>query len=577
MDNKQTSFHDILTNKNLNNINIPQNTTGLPGENILDDIVLNVEPSSLSSNEINNIIKNNLSNVEQNSFEDMGECPYSHKKGNISSCPFMNTQNRELKNTRFEYHYEVPLPETIQDFRFNIMNYNKEGIEKSKILRKMPKHLRNTIFIKNKRIEEIRKKEFPVIFLICEEMKEKAYNFYEAKKFNEALNIFYIMYSLFKWVVIKDPKKREEFLDKYDFHSENSLLDDDIEIRRLNTNKDNNYEESGFKSYLINILKGICYCYMNMRHYSEAVKCMDEAMAYVLMSRGEVLFRRAQAIMYNKFSKLNELNQAQVDLCQAKMFRKIDLINEHIKDIEDLINEKKFRKVGYIKALFNQTNYAINVITKKNLNVKDHIYQSYDDIYFGAKIVEEMKDTFKSSIKFYQDKLREKEKNEKNDKISKSQKDYNSFLNEYDKFYDFYNEFSFYMNLQVTNIDKEILNKLDKSDKDTIKRIKKEETMNLLFKDFRLKKAQEIYDNMDWNMTMWKYCFEVVNEREKKLKEERRLRNKENEANFIKKLMNGPLSNTQHAVATFLFAIITLLTIGLYAMYFSDKYNQGLK
>ena len=574
MESKQTSFHDILSNQNFN-LNTPQNSMSLPGENILDDVVLNVEPSSLSSNEINTIIKNNLLNIEQNS-EEIAECPYSHKKGKISGCPFMNAQNRELKNSKFEYHYEVPMPETIQDFRFNIMNYTKEGIEKSKFLRKMPKHLRNTIFIKNKRIEDIRNKEFPVIFLICEEMKEKAYNFYESKKYNEALNIFNIMYSLFKWVVIKDQKKREDFLNKYDFQKENSLLDEEIEIRRLNTNKDNSYEESGFKSYLINILKGICYCYMNMRYYSEAVKCMDEAMSYVLISRGEVLFRRAQAIMYNKFSKLNDLNQAQVDLCQAKMFKKIDLINEHIKDIEDLINEKKYRKVGYIKNLFSQTSYAINIINKKNLNVKDHIYASYDDIYFGAKIVEEMKDTFNTSIKFYQDKLRENEK-DKNEKISKSQKDYLSFLDEYDKFFDFYNEFSFYMNLQVTNIDKEILDKLDKSDKDLIKKIKKDETANLLFKDFRLKRAQEIYDNMDWNMSMWKFCFDIVNEREKKLKEERRLKNKENEATFIKKLMQGPLSNTQHAIATFLFAIITLLTIGLYAMYFNDKYNQGLK
>ena len=571
MKGQQTSFQDILSNKNYT-INSLKPMIDLPGEKILDDIVLNVEPSSLSSNEINNIIKNNL---EQNSYEEMIECPYTHKKGRISGCPFMNAQNRDLKNSRFEYHYEVPLPESIQDFRFNIMNYTKEGIEKSKILRNMPKHLRNTIFIKNKKIEQIRNKEFPVIFLICEEMKEKAYNFYESKKFNEALNIFNIMYSLFKWVVIKDPKKREEFLDKYDFQKENILLDEEIEIRRLNTKKENNYEESGFKSYLISILKGICYCYMNMRHYSEAVKCMDEAMSYVLISRGEVLFRRAQAIMYNKFSKLKDLNQAQVDLCQAKMFRKIDLINEHIKDIEDLIYEKKYRKVGYIKELFSQTNYAINVINKKNLNVRDHIYQSYDDIYFGAKIVEEMKDTFISSIKFYQDKLKENEK-QKNE-MSISQKDYNMFLDEYDKFFDFYNEYSFYINLQVTNIDKEILDKLDKNDKDTIKKIKKDETMNLLFKDFRLKKAQDIYDNMDWNMTMWKFCFDIVNEREEKLKEEKRLRDKENEVAFIKKLINGPLSGTQQAIATFLFALITLLTIGLYAIYSNDKYNQGLK
>ena len=565
MSNKQASFSTILSNNDESN-----NIHELPGQNILDDVVLNVSsPPPLTQEEINNILKN------QTDLSEMTECPVSHKKGNISSCPFMNSQNKDLRNTKFEYHYEVPLPETIQDFRFNITNYSKEGIENSKILRNMPRHLRNTIFIKNDKVEQLRKREFPVLFLLCEEMKEKAYKLYESKKYIEALNLYNVMYSLFKWVVIKDPKKREAFLTNYDFKEENNLYDKDIEIRRINTNKENDYEESGFKAYLINILKGICYCYMNMRHYSEAVKCMDEAMSYVLVSRGEVLFRRAQAIMYNKFSELKELNQAHADLCQAKMFKKIELINEHMKDLENLIKEKKYRKFANVKSLFNQTNYAMNVITTKNLDVRDHIYHSYDDIYFGAKIVEEMKDTFSSSIKFFQGKLKEKKKEKNN--INKSEKDYKEFLEDYDKFYDFYNEYSFYINLTVVNLDKEILDKLDDNDKDTIKQIKKNETMNLLFKDFRLKKAQEIYDNMDWNMTIWKYCFDIVNEREKKLKEERRLKNKENEVNFIKKLMQGPLSNTQHAVATFLFAFITLLTIGLYAMYFSDKYNQNLK
>ena len=565
MSNKQASFSTILSNNDESN-----NIHELPGQNMLDDVVLNVSsPPPLTQEEINNILKN------QTDLSEMTECPVSHKKGNISSCPFMNSQNKDLRNTKFEYHYEVPLPETIQDFRFNITNYSKEGIENSKILRNMPRHLRNTIFIKNDKVEQLRKREFPVLFLLCEEMKEKAYKLYESKKYIEALNLYNVMYSLFKWVVIKDPKKREAFLTNYDFKEENNLYDKDIEIRRINTNKGNDYEESGFKAYLINILKGICYCYMNMRHYSEAVKCMDEAMSYVLVSRGEVLFRRAQAIMYNKFSELKELNQAHADLCQAKMFKKIELINEHMKDLENLINEKKYRKFANVKSLFNQTNYAMNVITTKNLDVRDHIYHSYDDIYFGAKIVEEMKDTFSSSIKFFQGKLKEKKKEKNN--INKSEKDYKEFLEDYDKFYDFYNEYSFYINLTVVNLDKEILDKLDDNDRDTIKQIKKNETMNLLFKDFRLKKAQEIYDNMDWNMTIWKFCFDTVNEREKKLKEEQRKKNKDNKLTSLKKLISNPLSNTQHAIATFLFAIITLLTIGLYAMYFNDKYNQDLK
>ena len=565
MSNKQASFSTILSNNDESN-----NIHELPGQNMLDDVVLNVSsPPPLTQEEINNILKN------QTDLSEMTECPVSHKKGNISSCPFMNSQNKDLRNTKFEYHYEVPLPETIQDFRFNITNYSKEGIENSKILRNMPRHLRNTIFIKNDKVEQLRKREFPVLFLLCEEMKEKAYKLYESKKYIEALNLYNVMYSLFKWVVIKAPKKREAFLTNYDFKEENNLYDKDIEIRRINTNKENDYEESGFKAYLINILKGICYCYMNMRHYSEAVKCMDEAMSYVLVSRGEVLFRRAQAIMYNKFSELKELNQAHADLCQAKMFKKIELINEHMKDLENLIKEKKYRKFANVKSLFNQTNYAMNVITTKNLDVRDHIYHSYDDIYFGAKIVEEMKDTFSSSIKFFQGKLKEKKKEKNN--INKSEKDYKEFLEDYDKFYDFYNEYSFYINLTVLNLDKEILDKLDDNDRDTIKQIKKNETMNLLFKDFRLKKAQEIYDNMDWNMTIWKFCFDTVSEREKKLKEEQRKKNKDNKLTSLKKLISNPLSNTQHAIATFLFAIITLLTIGLYAMYFNDKYNQDLK
>ena len=58
MKSKQTSFHEILTNKNFN-LDSPRPMIDLPGEKMLDDIVLNVEPSSLTSNEINTIIKNN--------------------------------------------------------------------------------------------------------------------------------------------------------------------------------------------------------------------------------------------------------------------------------------------------------------------------------------------------------------------------------------------------------------------------------------------------------------------------------------------------------------------------------------
>ena len=121
MNNKQASFSTILSN---NISEFPNKINELPGENMLDDVVLDVSsPSPLTKEQINSLLKN------ESELNEMTECPVTHKKGNISSCPFMNSQNRELKNSKFEYHYEVPLPETIQDFRFNESNYSEEGIE----------------------------------------------------------------------------------------------------------------------------------------------------------------------------------------------------------------------------------------------------------------------------------------------------------------------------------------------------------------------------------------------------------------------------------------------------------------
>ena len=56
--------------------------------------------------------------------------------------------------------------ETVRDFYFNQINYTKDKLKEATWVRNMPNYLRNTLFIKNKKIEEIRKKEYSVIFLI---------------------------------------------------------------------------------------------------------------------------------------------------------------------------------------------------------------------------------------------------------------------------------------------------------------------------------------------------------------------------------------------------------------------------
>ena len=94
--NPQASFSSILS-LNENNITEISNNADIPGQNILDDVILKVKnPPPLSQEQINEILNNNNININEEV-----ECPYSHKRGKISGCPFMNSINNELKNSKF--------------------------------------------------------------------------------------------------------------------------------------------------------------------------------------------------------------------------------------------------------------------------------------------------------------------------------------------------------------------------------------------------------------------------------------------------------------------------------------------
>ena len=553
MKSNQQGFKDLINQVKSNKISsdipltIPKE---LPGQNILNDTLLNVN---------DNIDPPALPTMDSFNENDISECPYTHKKGKISGCPFLNAANTEISSNKFEYHYEINIPESIFDFRFNALNYSTENYEKAKWLREMPKHLRNTLMIQNEKIVSIREKEYSVIFLTCEEIKQKAHQLYKEKQYEKALGVYNIIYGILKWLSFKDKEKGEKFIKKFDFSKDSGIIDDDIELRRINTDPNYSYEEGSYKTYVINILKGLAYCYMNLRHYSEAEKCMDEALGYSKASKPDILLRRAQSIMYNKFSPVEKLEKALNDLKEAQTLKKDDkMIDDHLSELMSLINEKKYRKVGNIKKLLDEVLYAYNVIKKKNLNVHDHIYQNYDDIHFDYKIVKEMVDTYFSSVKFFQD--------------TKNEKELKRIMNEYDKFFDFYFPYNFYYNLNLSKLKENVLNLFPDNDKQTINMCINDPIMILLFKDFRLKKCQDLYDNMDWNMTFWKFCFKTVNEREKKEREERKKR-KSKKLFFDFNIFKQPFSNLQYGLFTIIFVVISLLILGLHVMYFKDEQN----
>ena len=97
MDSKLNGFKELIDKVKSNDIplKIPNE---LPGQNILNDTLLNVNED---------IKAPNLPTMESYNMNDIGECPYSHKKGKISGCPFLNAANTEISSRKFDYHYEI--------------------------------------------------------------------------------------------------------------------------------------------------------------------------------------------------------------------------------------------------------------------------------------------------------------------------------------------------------------------------------------------------------------------------------------------------------------------------------------
>ena len=82
---------------------------------------------------------------------------------------------------------------------------------RTRLLRNYPKHLRNTLFLKDERINKIRNKEFTIVFLAYEEIREKANNLYKKKQYKKAINFFTFAYSIMKWLELKETKKGNIF------------------------------------------------------------------------------------------------------------------------------------------------------------------------------------------------------------------------------------------------------------------------------------------------------------------------------------------------------------------------------
>lgn len=77
-------------------------------------------------------------------------------------------------------------------------------------------------------------------------------------------------------------------------------------------------EQDGYRYSLIYLLLAMSYSFIHLRHFKNAIECLDECISLSGEKMADPYFRRCQARMCNKFSDEEQLILALADIQKAK-------------------------------------------------------------------------------------------------------------------------------------------------------------------------------------------------------------------------------------------------------------------
>ena len=470
-------------------------------------------------------------------------------------------------NKHFEPHYEVPLYGPY-DFLFFLRGglTDEQWIEKTKKIRSLPRHLKYTLFYQHQfELQEVHKYEFPKVFFIYDEIRQKGIRYYNRKKYRETLEYLNYAYGLMKWIEFKDKKRQENFLKK---PSLEGILDDDINIKSCYMDSPEGQEES-FKSCVVYTLQIMAYCFIELRHYTSAISCLDECESIAGDLVPDVFLRRAQARMYNKNSNESEILKAQSDLEKAIKLAEqfnIDLKKEYdetspiyrrIIDLEIYYNtQKKLEKIiddRIDKKVFGIRRIIGKICDKEHENMKHEeamlieslVLSRKEDIGRYYKVLKEIKKQYKQIIQFFSE--------------TNNPEQLELTYYEYEKFMESYEQFKFYYKFQIDSIDPKVLNRLKEDEKKML--------MDETKFDFYLKRimhlCEDTYSHGNYNVEVFQFAFDSVMEEERKQIEEEEKRQealnpKITWSDYLLKMSKGKFG----IYLTICFIGMTLLAIG---------------
>ena len=484
-----------------------------------------------------------------------------------SGCPVMGKYRGDPLNKDFEQDYEIPLYGPY-DFLFFLRGglSDEEWIEKTKKIRSLPRHLKYTIFYQQqKELQEVHKFEFPKVFFIYDEIRQKGIRYYNRKKYREALEFLNYAYGLMKWIEFKDKNRQENFLKK---PSLNGILDEDININSCYMDLPEVQEES-FKSCVVHTLEIMAYCFIELRHYTSAISCLDECEKIAGELVPDVFFRRAQARMYNKNSNETEILKAQSDIEKAiklgeqynidirkeyditspiyKMIIDMEIYYKTKKKLDQIINDRIDKKIYGIRRIIGK------IVDKDHQNMRHEeamlieslVLSRKEDINRYYRVIKEIKKQYKQIIQFFSE--------------TNNSKQIDLTYYEYEKFMESYKQFKFYYNFQIDSIDPKVINRLNEDEKKMIQDSSKYD----LYTKRIMHLCEDIYGHGNYNIEIFQFALDSVLEEENQLREEEE---KRKEALNPKKSWSDYLINISKGkfgiYLTICFTVMTLLAIG---------------
>lgn len=182
------------------------------------------------------------------------------------------------------------------------------------------------------------------------------------------------------------------------------ILDEEIEEKVIFLDAPD-VEEDSYKACIVYLLLNMSSLYMERRHYSEALKCLNEAETYSEDKLPDVFFRRSQARTYNKYSSIKDLELAMIDLEKAiesnirfnernkenylSKNNNAQIYEEHKEKLNQIITKREKGEVDKTTCILKHSKESMKLAKQKNIVGKSHLYHNGDDQIRQFKILNE--------------------------------------------------------------------------------------------------------------------------------------------------------------------------------------------